>query len=501
MSKLEELKKKNADALLGGGQQQILAQHNAGKKTARERIGALLDQGSFVEIEKFLKRTYTTPGFEAVSETGEGVVCGYGTIADRPVFVFAQDYTVLKGSFSSAHASKILKTLDMAAKNGVPAIGILDSGGARVSEGVAAVGAVAEVLKKLNDISGVIPTISVVAGPCIGTSAYIATLTDFTLMIDGISELALYGPQVYASATGKELNGTISFGAKNHNKNTGISQFLCDDEMKCAATLRKLLSFLPSNNLDDAPYELSADDLNRLLPFGEGSVDMPALIRSVADNGDVLEYQAEFAPEIVTAFGRLNGNVCGFVANNTPQLTTKAAKKAARFLSFLDAYNIPTITFTDCDSSAVDIEQEQGTLLCDLAQLLSAYAQSGMPKLNVITGKAIGDGFAIMCPKELGADMVYAWPTAQISAMSAETGALLLYEDEIANAADGIAAKQQMIAKYLDEYANPWQAAEQGAVDDIIEPAHTRQILIASLEMVISKREEKLPKKHGILPL
>ncbi|MEA5003856.1 MAG: carboxyl transferase domain-containing protein [Christensenella sp.] len=502
MSKLEELRTRNADALLGGGEQQILAQHDAGKKTARERIGLLLDQGSFVEIDKFLKRTYTTPGLEAASETGEGVVCGYGTIAELPVFVFAQDYTVLKGSLSSAHASKILKTMDMAVKNGVPVIGVLDSGGARISEGMAAISATAEILKKLSDISGVIPTVSIVAGACIGTAAYIAALTDFTLMIDGISQLALHGPQIYASAMGKEIDAQALFGAKSHNKNTGVAQFMCADEMECMGTVRKLLSYLPSNNLDEAPYEMNTDDLNRQLSFGEEVPDMKELIRSVADNGDVLAYQADFASEVITMFGRLNGNVCGFIANDsTGVLTQRASKKAARFLSFLDAYNIPAVTFTNCGSSDVDIEKEQGSLIPDFAKLVSAYATSGMPKLNVIVGKAIGDGFAVMCPKALGADMVYAWPSAHISAMPVEAGALLLYEEEIAKADDGIAAKKQMIDKYLDEYANPWQAAEQGVVDDVIEPAHTRQVLIASLEMVLSKREEKLPKKHGVLPL
>lgn len=501
MSKLEELRKRNADALLGG-QQQILAQHDAGKKTARERIGLLLDQGSFVEIDKFLKRTYATPGLEAASETGEGVVCGYGTIDERPVFMFAQDYTVLKGSLSSAHAAKILKTMDMAVKNGVPVIGILDSGGARISEGVAAISATAEIMKKLSDISGVIPTISVVAGPCIGTAAYIAALTDFTLMVDGMAELALHGPQIYASAIGKELDADASFGAKNHNTNTGVAQFLCADEMECMATLRKLLSFVPSNNLDEAPYEMNSDDLNRQLPFGEDIPDAGELIRAVADNGDVLEYQADFASGIVTMFGRLNGNACGFIANGADgALTQCAARKAARFLSFLDAYNIPAVTFTNCGSSEVDLEKEQGRLIPDFARLVSAYATSGMAKLNVVVGKAIGDGFAIMCPKALGADMVYAWPTAQISAMPAEAGAILLYGDEIAKASDGIAAKRQIIDRYIEEYANPWQAAQQGAIDDVIEPAHTRQVLIASLEMAISKREEKLPKKHGVLPL
>ncbi|MEA4852698.1 MAG: carboxyl transferase domain-containing protein [Christensenella sp.] len=502
MGKLDELRQRNEAALAGGGEQSIQAQHSAGKQTARERLNSLLDPGSFVEIDKFLQRTYVTPGFEAVSATGEGVVCGYGTIEERPVYVFAQDYTVLMGSFSAAHASKILKVMDMAVKSGVPVIGVMDSGGARVSEGIAAIDGTAQVLKKLSDISGVIPTISVIAGPCIGTVAYLAALTDFTFMVDGISSLALYGPQIYASAMQKEIDVNVALGARTHNEVSGISQFLCADEAQCFVNVKKLLSFLPSNNLDDAPYEMTADDLNRQLPFGDVPVAAKDLILSVADNSDILEYQALYAPEVITAFGRINGNACGFIANSeAAALTKQAAAKAARFISILDAFNIPAITFTNCGNTPVGEALEQTGMPEGFAGLINAYAQATIPKLNVIIGKAVGDGFAVMCPKALGADMVYAWPTAEISALPIEAGALIMYEKEIAEADDGIAAKQQMIKRYAEENANPWQAAEQGVVDEVIEPAHTRQVLIASLEMSLSKREEKLPKKHSVLPL
>lgn len=502
MGKLEELREKNLDALAGGGQQKVQAQHEAGKKTARERVERLLDAGSFIEIEKFVKRTFSTPGFEAASATGEGVVCGYGTIDERPVFLYAQDYTVLSGSLSAAHAAKILKVMDMAAKNGVPVIGVLDSGGARISEGIAAVESTAAILNKLTELSGVIPTITVVAGPCIGTAAYIAALSDFTLMVEGISAVALHGPQIYGSALGKNIQATQEFGARNHNENTGISQFLCANEEECADTVKTLLSFLPSNNLDEAPYGLDTDDLNRQLPFtGEEGYDAKAVISAVADHGIILESGAHFAPGVITAFGRLGGNVCGFVANADQEMTCNAAKKAARFIGLLDAFNIPVITLANCNGSSVNIEWEQKALIPNAARLIGAYAQAGIPKLTVVTGKAVGDGFAMMCPKALGADMVYAWPTAEISSMPAEAGALILYEDEISKAQDGVAAKQQMKERYIEEYANPWQAAEQGVVDDVIEPAHTRQILVSALEMTISKRENKLPKKHGVLPL
>lgn len=501
MGKLEELRQKNAE-VLAGNEQNVQAQHAAGKKTARERISSLLDKGSFVEIEKFVKRTLATPGFEAASETGEGVVCGYGTVADRAVFIYAQDYTVLSGSLSAAHASKIIKVMDMAAKNGVPVIGVLDSGGARISEGIAAIDSTAAILNKYNEISGVVPTVTIVAGPCIGTAAYITAVSDFTLMVDGISAVALHGPQIYASALGKGIEAKEFFGARNHAEKTGLAQFVCANEDECAGTVKKLISFLPSNNLDEAPYEVTADDLNRQLSFtGEEKYDAKAVIAAVCDGGDLLELQSAYAADIILAFGRINGNVCGFIANSDTDITGAGAKKAARFVELLDAFNIPVVTLANCGGTKFDVEAEQDSLIRDAARLISAYAQAGIPKLTLITGKAVGDGFAVMCPKALGADMVYAWPNAEISSMPSEAGALVLYEDEIDKAEDGVAAKAQMKDKYIAEYANPWQAAAQGVIDDVIEPAHTRQILVAALEMTISKRENKLPKKHGVLPL
>lgn len=501
MGKLEELRQKNEKALMAGGKDRIDAQHKAGKKTARERIQILFDDGSFVETDKFLKRTFATPGYEAVSEMGEGVVCGYGTVDGRPVFVYAQDYTVLSGSLSAAHASKIIKTIDAAVKNGVPVVGILDSDGARVSEGVAAIDSYAAVLKKLSDVSGVIPTITVVAGNCLGTAAYVAASTDFCLTIHELSTIALHGPQIYASTLGNEINVKAEFGAQNHNELTGVSQFLANSENECFAQLKKLLSFLPANNLEEGPYVLSADDLNRQVAGGEGyEYDPKALIAAVADNSDILEVSAAYSPGIITAFGRLNGNTVGFVANAADAAVEgHAARKAARFISLLDAYNIPIITFTNCAGTTV--EKQKPMLISNIARLVTAYAQAGVPMLNVIVGKAIGDGYAMMCPKSLGADMVYAWPEAEITALPLETGAIIMYEDEISKADDGIQAKQAMIQKYADEYANPWQAAEQGVIDDVIEPAQTRQMLAAALEMCITKRDSKLAKKHNVLPL
>ncbi|MGI6153311.1 MAG: acyl-CoA carboxylase subunit beta [Christensenellaceae bacterium] len=496
MSKLEEFRQKSQE-IVASKKDQIEAQHKAGKKTARERIESLLDDASFIEIDKFVKKTYATPGFEAVSETGEGVVCGYGTIEERPVFIYAQDYTVLKGSLSAAHASKILKTLDMALKNGVPVIGILDSDGARISEGVAAIDAYASVIGKFNEISGVVPTITVIAGNCIGTAAYIASTTDFCFMIDEISTLSLYGPQIYASTLEKE----VDLGAKKHNQDTGVSQFMCANEDECYTSVRKLLGYLPANNLDDSPYIVPNDDINRPIAYdGEAAYDTLELVRAIADNNDILEYQAMYSPEIVTAFGRLNGVPVGFVANACgSDITGHAARKASRFISLLDAYSIPVITLADAGGTPVT--DQNNMLISNITRLIGVYASATIPKITIICGRAVGDGYATMCPKALGADIVYAWPSAQISAMPAEMGAIVLYEDEIKASADGVAAKQQMIQKYKDEYANPWQAAEQGVIDDIIDPAATRQLAGAALEMCISRRVEALPKRHRVATL
>lgn len=502
MSKLEELRQKNEAALLAGGQEKIDAQHKAGKKTARERISSLLDSSSFVETDKFLRRAYATPGFEAASAVGEGVVCGYGTIDGRPVYVFAQDYTVLSGSLSAAHAGKIVKTIDMAVKNGVPVIGILDSDGARISEGVAAIDSYAGILKKLNDVSGVVPTLSIVAGNCIGTAAYIAATTDFCFTIAEESLIAMHGPQIYASTLGDDVDIKTAFNAEAHNGITGVSQFMAGSEDECFGQVKKLLSFMPLNNLEEGPFQMNEDDLNRQLQgVGEGfEYDPKALIAAVSDGCDVLEYQQYYSPGIITMLGRLNGSTVGFVANAADaQIEGHAARKAARFISMMDAYNIPIITFTNCGGTAV--EDQKPMLISNIARLMSSYACAGVPMLNVVTGKAIGDGYAMMCPKSLGADIVYAWPEAVITALPVETGAIITYEDEIAKADDGIKAKQEMVKKYADEFANPWLAAEQGVVDDVIEPAQTRQLLIAALEMCVSKRDSKLAKKHNVLPL
>lgn len=497
MSRLEELRKREEAAQAPGGPESIAAQHKAGKKTARERISALLDAASFVEIDKFVKRGYSVPGYESKSEPGEGVVCGYGTVDGSPVFVFSQDYTVLSGSVSTAHARKILKTVNMAASSGVPVIGILDSGGARVAEGAAAIDSYAAILKALDEISGVIPTICVVAGECVGTAAYIAATMDFCLAVDKITTIALHGPQIYSATLGSQIDAETAFSAKAANEVTGVAQFLEPDEDSCFADVRRLLTYLPSNNLEGSGYEMPTDDANRKISGFDDAYDPKALIASICDSGACLEYQAGYGQEITTAFGRLNGNAVGFVANSQEGTVSSAAvKKAARFVSILDAYDLPIITLTNCTGTPINMDEP--SLVRDCAGLIAAYAESGTAMLNVIVGDAIGDGYAMMCPRALGADMVYAWPQAVISALPAEAGSIIMFEDDIKQSDDGIKAKADALQKYREEYANPWQAAEQGIVDDVIEPAATRQMLSAALEMCQTKRVQRLPRKHTV---
>ncbi len=495
MSKLETLREKNNQLLSNG---KIQDQHNLKKKTARERIELMLDAKSFVEIDKYVSKNFSTVDFEAVSAEGEGVVCGYGTIDGRPIFLFAQDFTVLSGSLSVAQAAKIVKTLDNALKNGVPVIGILDSLGARIAEGVAAINSYGSIIKKLNDISGVIPTIAVIAGPCVGAMTYVSATCDFTFMIDDISYMALNGPQIYESAMGKKFDNAKTIGALNHNENTGVAQFLNTNEEECFADVKKLLSYLPSNNLDDILYEFNEDDLNRQLDeYNENfEYDAKELIAKISDNNMVFEYGMYYSKEIITAFGRINGNTVGFVANaNGSFITGRSARKASRFISLLDAYNIPVITIVNTNGTEVDLQKEKGMLITNVARLINTYGEAGIPKITLIAGNAVGDGYLAMCPKSLGADIVLAWPNAVISSIPVEMGGVLLVEENT-----GI-SKDNATQSYEENHATAFAAARQGVVDDIIEPASTRQMIASALEMTLTKRESKLPKKHSIMPL
>ncbi len=502
-SSLTELTEKTKSILLGGGREQVDRQHKLKKLTARERVNTILDQASFIELDKYIERSGATPGFESKTIAGEGVVTGYGTIDGRPVYVFIQDYTVLGGSMSMAQAKKIVKILDMALKNGSPVIGVLDSGGSRISEGAAAAAAYGEVIKKLSDLSGVVPTISVIAGPCIGSQAYLACMTDFTVAVDGISAVLLHGEQIVSSAMGQKFDVQAFGGAMAQNVRTGIAQFFATDETDAYATVHTLLSYLPMNNLDDAPYEANEDDINRHIPEldAEGDVGALDLVSKIADNGVFFEVHSYFAPEIKTGFARMNGNTVGIVAN-AGVLSASAAQKAARFISILDAYHLPLLTLADAGDIPVETETKEDGFISAVASLMSTYAQSGIPMVTVIWGKAVAAGLLAMGSKSAGADVVLAWSCAEISALPSEAGSLIFYEDEINASADPLAAKTEALGKYKSEYASAFNAARQGVVDDVIAPSATRQMAIAALEACLLKREQgKPPKKHGVMPL
>ena len=500
-SSLAQLADKTNLAKLGGGQDKIDVQHKQGKMTARERIQSLLDDKSFIELDKFYERSRSTPGFESATASGEGVITGYGSADGRPVYIFAQDYTVLNGSMSVAQAQKIAKIMDMALQNGAPVIGVLDSGGARISEGAAAMGAYGMIVKTLNDLSGVVPTVTVIAGQCIGAAAIIAGLTDFTFAVDKTSSLLLHGPQILSSTIGGNFKAEEISGAKALNERTGIAQFLAENENQAYADVRRLLSFLPSNNLDESPSLMAEDDLNRQIPeLDSDDVDARDLIAKIADSNDFMEYQAYYAKEIVAGFARLNGNTVGVVANCAASaLSGAAAKKAARFITLLDAYHIPVVTLADCGDIPVMDETKDANLISEFSGLLFACAQASVPMVTVIVGQAVAAG--LLAAKSANTDIVLAWSNAVISAMPPEAGALIYFEKEIASSDDPSAARIAAIEKYKEEYASAFAAARLGVVDDVIAPSATRQMVIAALEACITKRQSKPPKKHGVLPL
>ena len=450
------------------------------------------------------KNRFFLSGFEKQSAPGEGVITGFGTVDGRPVYAFFQDFTVLGGSFGVMHAQKILNVLDMAAKNGVPVIGLLDSGGARLQEGAASLNAMGAIYKKMAQISGVVPVLSVVAGPCAGGASFFTALSDFVFVIEKISEMFTAGPQVFSAITGKDYTAQTLGGASVHSEHTGNAHFLCGSEDECFEQIKKLLSFIPSNNLEEAPAYECEDDLNRQLSGLDetNSVDIRNFLASFADNGEFLETMQHFEKSMVTGFLRLNGWNVGIVANaDEAYLTINACDKAARFVRFCDAFDIPVITFTDTKGFVLDIHEEQRGLIRHGAKLIYAFGEASVPMINVITGKAIGAGYVAMCCKALGADMVYAWPNAEISPMQPDAAVTILFSDKIKESDNPMQARKDLAKEYSDTIASPWEAAKAGYVDDIIPPSETRQKVIGALELIISKRENKLPKKHGIMPV
>ncbi len=506
-SKIKQLEEKHRLAELGGGQKRIDKQHSVGRKTARERINDLLDPGTFVEIDKFVTHTSTDFGMEENKILGDGVVTGYGKIDGRLMYVFAQDFTVFGGSLSRANANKIIKIMDMAMKMGAPVIGLNDSGGARIQEGVESLAGYADIFYRNVRSSGVIPQISAVLGPCAGGAVYSPAITDFILMVKETSYMFVTGPDVIKTVTHEEVTKEELGGAMTHNKKSGVAHFTADDDEQAMMMIRELMGFLPLNNMEDPPMKPCTDDperedpkLDSIIPTDPNKpYNMKDIIHSVVDKGHFLEVQPHYAQNIIVGFGRIGGRSVGIVANQ-PQvlagvLDIDSSTKAARFVRFCDAFNIPIITFEDVPGFLPGTTQEYGGIIKHGAKLLYAFAEATVPKITVITRKAYGGAYDVMSSKHIGADVNYAYPTAEIAVMGPAGAVNIIYrgssEDE----------KAEKVAEYRENFASPYKAAEVGYIDEIIYPRNTRKKLIQALEMTQNKSDSNPPKKHGNIPL
>ena len=511
-AKLEKLAAKRQEVLLGGGEKKIEKQHQSGKMTARERIDALLDEGSFVELDQFVTHRGTQFGMDKAVAPGEGVVTGYGTVDGRLVYVYSQDFTVLGGSLGEMHAAKICKVMDLAVKVGAPIVGINDSGGARIQEGVDALNGYGEIFKRNTLASGVVPQLSVIMGPCAGGAVYSPALTDFVFMVNK-ANMFITGPQVIKSVTGEDVSAEELGGAMSHNRVSGNAHFYAADEAECIGQIRRLLSFLPANNLEGAPLFDCADPAERVdeilatvVPDDPNKAyDMHDVITAIADNHDFFEVQPYWAANLITGYIRLNGISVGVIANQPKAmagcLDINASDKGGRFIRFCDAMGIPLLTFVDTPGYLPGVAQEHGGIIRHGAKLLYAYSEATVPKMTVITRKAYGGAYLAMCAKSLGADVAIAWPTAQIAVMGAQGAANIVFRKDIESAEDPAAKRAEKIAEYEDKFSNPYCAASRGLVDMVIEPDNTRYYLIKSLDTLLSKKESRPGKKHGNLPV
>jgi propionyl-CoA carboxylase beta chain len=511
--KIVELRDLLENAQQGGGAKRIEAQHKKGKLTARERLDLLLDPGSFNELDMFV--THRTSGFGLDEQRipGDGVVTGYGQIDGRLVYVFSQDFTVFGGSLSEAHAEKICKVMDLAMKNGAPVIGLNDSGGARIQEGVVSLGAYADIFLRNTLASGVIPQISAIMGPCAGGAVYSPAITDFIFMVEESSYMFVTGPNVLKAVTHEDVTFEDLGGAQVHNSTSGVAHFACLSEPDCIRMLRTLLSYLPSNNVDDPPYIIPidsprrvAEELNSIIPDNPGKpYDMKEVIQLIVDDGEFFEVQALFAQNIIVGFARLNGRSIGIVAQQPRTLAgvldINASDKAARFVRFCDCFNIPLITLEDVPGFLPGVGQEHNGIIRHGAKLLYAYCEATVPKITVITRKAYGGAYDVMSSKHIRGDINYAWPTAEIAVMGAEGAVNILFKDEIDKAPDPDQRRKELIADYNVQFANPYIAANRGYIDEVIEPRQTRIKLINALEMLKNKRDTNPAKKHGNIPL
>ena len=511
--KLDLLERRRAEAELGGGEARLKAQHDKGKLSARERLDVLLDDGSFVEIDRFVVHRSHDFGLDDQHYYGDGVITGYGRVDGRLVYVFSQDFTVFGGSLSEAFAEKICKVMDLAVRNGAPMIGLNDSGGARIQEGVVSLGGYAEIFLRNTLASGVVPQISAILGPCAGGAVYSPAITDFVFMTRGTSYMFVTGPNVVKTVTHEDVTMEALGGAATHGATSGVSHFTCDSELACLQGIRDLLRFLPSNNVEPPPRRASSDPRDRrddslldVVPDHPNKpYDMHEVLRRVVDDGEFLEVHREFAGNILCGFAHLGGFSVGVVANQPAVLAgvldINASTKAARFIRFCDAFNIPVVTFEDVPGFLPGTAQEHGGIIRHGAKLLYAYCEATVPKLTVITRKAYGGAYDVMSSKHIRGDFNVAWPTAEIAVMGPKGAVEILFKKEIAESDDPQQAMDQRVAEYTEKFANPYVAASRGYIDDIIDPRDTRWRLITALEALQTKRDTNPPKKHGNIPL
>ncbi|KIF68264.1 methylmalonyl-CoA carboxyltransferase [Streptomyces sp. AcH 505] len=516
--RIADLQRRIEEATHAGSARAVEKQHAKGKLTARERIGLLLDEGSFVELDEFARHRSTSFGIENNRPYGDGVITGYGTVDGRPVCVYSQDFTIFGGSLGEVYGEKIVKVMDLAMKTGCPVIGINDGGGARIQEGVVALGLFAEIFRRNVHASGVVPQISLIVGPCAGGAVYSPAITDFTVMVDQTSHMFITGPDVIKTVTGEDVGFEELGGARTHNTTSGVAHHMAGDEKDAVEYIKSLLSYLPSNNLSEPPafpeeatLETTDEDreLDTLIPDSANQpYDMHTAIEHVLDDAEFLETQALFAPNIITGFGRIEGRPVGVVANQPMQfagcLDINASEKAARFVRTCDAFNVPVLTFVDVPGFLPGVDQEYGGIIRRGAKLIYAYAEATVPLITVITRKAFGGAYDVMGSKHLGADLNVAWPTAQIAVMGAQGAVNILHRRTIAAAGDEAAQEQTratLIQEYEDALLNPYAAAERGYVDAVIMPSDTRAHIIKGLRQLRTKRETLPPKKHGNIPL
>jgi len=511
--KLERLNQLRAQSQLGGGEKRIAKHKEKGKMTARERIELLLDRGSFREVDAFAIHRERNFGMDKQQYLGDSVVTGWGTIDGRLVYVFSQDFTVFGGSLSGVHAEKVCKIMDMAMKNGAPVIGINDSGGARIQEGVVSLGGYADIFLRNTLASGVVPQISAIMGPCAGGAVYSPALTDFIFMVKNTSHMFITGPDVVKTVTGEDVTFEELGGAMTHNTKSGVSHMACESEADALYLIRELMSYLPSNNMEDPPFKTNGDDplrteeaLNTLVPDNPNKpYDIKEAINLIVDDGDFYEIHEHYAQNIVVGFARLGGYSVGIVANQPMVLAgvldIDSSEKAARFVRFCDAFNIPLIVFEDVPGFLPGIDQEYGGIIRHGAKLLYAFCEATVPKITVVTRKAYGGAYCVMNSKHIRSDLNLAWPTAEIAVMGPDGAVNIIFRRELSEAEDPVARKAELVQDYREHFANPYIAAQRGYIDDIILPSETRPRLINALHMLQNKRDSNPPKKHGNMPL